>query len=633
MTTHARGIGKRSKESRFALSGRTGSRLGMLVVLVALVSAFLRRHTFAPATKDVAHSLAAMALQLTAAAAVVLAGSALAFCLRRYMQQGTRGRGRLSCLALCSLIYGCFALAKTVAQGVTSAQTLSAAVAALQVAEVTFSGLVVASAISCWFLLSRSVRRATWWTLDALAIAAWLIMSFLPLPQMPEVARESLRLGFTAWVTARLLIRALPLALQLLERLPVQLLIAARHLRSRKSGFLGAIAVLSVLAVSVSSCALTTTLSVMGGFRNDLKTKILGNNAHILVDRKRGAMTDWRKIARRIESTPGVAGASPLVQGEVMISSASNFGGAVIRGVDPLKARKVLDLHDNLRAGTLEALTEPAPSEDEAIEDELPAVIVGQELAKSLRLSTGDEVNIVSPLGTLGPSGPLPKARAFRVAGVFYSGMYEYDMKNIYIALSEAQRFLNMGDAISAVEVKTRDFERAEEIASDIRNRVRGAGLRVQDWKQLNKTLFSALALEKLAMFIALGIAVLVASFCIIGTLTLMVQEKNQSIGVLKALGADDRTIIGIFLFEGLLIGLIGAASGLGLGYLACFCAKHFGIRMNPEVYYIDQLPVHIDSSEFIFVGAAALIVSFLVTVYPSMLASRVHPVEALRYE
>ncbi|MET0286446.1 MAG: ABC transporter permease, partial [Polyangiales bacterium] len=262
----------------------------------------------------------------------------------------------------------------------------------------------------------------------------------------------------------------------------------------------------------------------------------------------------------------------------------------------------------------------------------LPGIVVGQELARSLRLYVGDEVNVVTPLGELGPNGPMPKSRPFRVAGIFYSGMYEYDMKFAYMTLASAQRFLNSGDVASGIEITVRDPDRAQEAAQQIA-KVTPAGTRARPWQELNQNLFRALASEKLAMFIVLGIAIVVASFCIVGTLTLMVQEKGREVAVLKAMGAKDRAIVAIFVLEGTLIGVFGSLLGLGLGYGVCFAAEHFGIRLDPEVYYIDRLPVHIDINEFLTVGLAAIAVSLLITIYPAKLASRLRPVDALRYE
>jgi lipoprotein-releasing system permease protein len=211
--------------------------------------------------------------------------------------------------------------------------------------------------------------------------------------------------------------------------------------------------------------------------------------------------------------------------------------------------------------------------------------------------------------------------------------MYEYDMKFTYVALPTAQSFLGTGDAISGIEVKVRDVDRAPVTAAAITAALGRDELRVRDWQALNSRLFGALELEKLAMFIALGIAILVASFCIAGTLTLMVQEKGREVAILKAMGTADRTVVGVFLIEGGLIGLLGALLGLFLGYMMCFAAEHFGVRMNPEVYYIDRLPVHVDLTEFALTGVAAVFICLMVTIYPALLASRLRPVDALRYE
>ena len=345
-----------------------------------------------------------------------------------------------------------------------------------------------------------------------------------------------------------------------------------------------------------------------------------------------------------------------------MISSLSNRAGALLRGIDPGTVSDVTDLARNMTHGKLEYLEHPERILDsaagnsgrkgpldamiegaertaakglpsESAEDAMPGLIVGQELARALRLVVGDRVTVVSPRGDLGPTGPIPNTRSFRIAGIFFSGMYEYDMKHAYIDLGVAQRFFRSPGRISGIEIKAEDVELAPELAAALGPKLGREELRVRDWKMLNQQLFGALALEKLAMFITLGIAVLIAGFSVFGTLTLLVQEKRREVGILKTMGTSARGVIRIFVIEGLLIGAAGGLMGLGLGFVLTFAAEHFGIRMNPEVYYIDKLPVQLDPTEFALVGASTVVVCLAATLFPAYQASRVRPVDALRYD
>ncbi|MCB9591197.1 MAG: ABC transporter permease [Sandaracinaceae bacterium] len=582
--------------------------------------------------------------------------------------------------------------------------------------------LELIASLTCWFLLPQGFRRWFWGFADTLLlvgfVAVTLLLPIRPDPATPnDITFPSIRLAVTAAFTIRALFRLIPIALDGLEQVGIRALVAARMIRAKKSGFLTTIGALSIMAVSFSSCTLTTTLSVMGGFRNDLKEKILGNNAHVVVDREHGTFEGWVPILETVRAQDEVIAATPYVQGEVMITSSTNLGGAVLRGIDPDTIGDVTELPRNLRHGQMDYLREPerllrlrpaemgagllSPQtgseavargsllddvaavlddarehveaaeaeglgnesestsplddpdriadeideflrededladsqifEEPAMTDVLPGVIVGQELARTLRLHVGDEVNLVSPLGELGPAGPMPRSRPFRVAGIFYSGMYEFDMKMAYTTLEAAQSFLNVGEAISGIEAKVEDTDRAEPVAVAIQQALGARDLRVRAWQEVNRNLFGALQLEKLAMFITLGIAILVASFCIVGTLSLMVQEKRKEVGILKAMGATGQQIVAVFMTQGLMIGSLGAATGLGLGYLTCFIMEHFGIHLNPEVYYIDRLPVHIDASEFVVTGIASVIVCLLATIYPAILGSRLTPLDALR--
>lgn len=553
----------------------------------------------------------------------------------------------------------------------------------------------------------QKIKRTAGFVFDALVIIAFFVatikLPLRPLKDEPLAIYAALaRVGITVLFLIRLLVRGLPILLGLAETLNVQILVAARFLRAKKSGFLGAITGLALLAVTVSSCALTTTLSVMGGFRSDLKRKILGNTAHIVAAPDHSRFENWDAALKTFRSIPGVTHAAPYLSAEVMVSSATNLAGAMVKGMPTTSIRDLTAIAKQLRSGKLEYLDHPEklleltpeerrgespskqasrakqaetksesatrPSEhplalepslqDELVDDVmgslaapeplqqpkeiLPGIIIGQELARALRLFISDEVNIVSPHGDLGPSGPLPKSRPFRVAGIFYSGMYEYDMKHVYMTLASAQQFLAVGNSISGIEGKVRDLEKAPAIANKLRQRLSGKQeLHVRDWRELNKNLFGALALEKLAMFITLGIAILVASFCVISLLSLMVQEKGRGVAILKTMGATDRSIVVVFVLAGAFIGLFGAVLGLALGYSMCFLAEHFVLsamqafglmQVNlAEVYYLDRLPVSMDPLEFVLVGISSIVVCVIVTIYPALLASRIRPVDALR--
>jgi lipoprotein-releasing system permease protein len=528
------------------------------------------------------------------------------------------------------------------------------------------AALIVTLSMSCWFLVPAERRQRFWWVFDAALVIAFVAVSFLfPLSPIEgndtSLARAVARVSITTVFAVRLVLRMIGPLLSTFERIGFRSMVAARHLRAKKTGFLAASGTLSILAVAVSSCMLISVLSVMGGFRADLKKKILGNRAHIVVDQAFEEIDNWQPLLEQTRQTEGVVAATPFLQVEVMVSSLSNRAGAILRGIDSATVSEVTDLGHNLTHGKLEYLRHPerildssisatpaGPLDamihdaeraaarglpDEAREDAMPGLIVGQELARALRLVVGDRVTVVSPRGDLGPTGPIPKTRPFRIAGIFYSGMYEYDMKHAYIDLGVAQRFLRAEGRISGIEVKVEDVERAPALAAELASTIGQDGLRVRDWKMMNQQLFGALALEKLAMFITLGIAILIAGFSVFGTLTLLVQEKRREVGILKAMGTSARSVIRIFVIEGLLIGAAGALMGLGLGFVLTFAAEHFGIRMNPEVYYIDKLPVHLDPTEFALVGTATVVVCLAATLFPAYQASRVRPVDALRYD
>ncbi len=446
--------------------------------------------------------------------------------------------------------------------------------------------------------------------------------------------------------------------------------IASRHVRAHKSGFLTVISLLSIAGVALSAFSLCAVVSIMGGFGADLKRKILGNNAHVRVERRQGGgFEHWRPMLDEVRLAKGVRAATPVAGGEAMASSATNTAGVLLRGVDTVTIGTVIDLISNIEVGKFKYLEQPElldklspdepiglgpggevylkgpdvksflknvdPQVDEALAPEraYPAIIIGRELAKSLHVYVGDEITLVSPLGELGPMGLLPKARRFRVAAIFYSGMYEYDASQAYVTLETAQEFLDLKGAITGIDIRVDEPERVAEVRPLVEKALDDPQLWVRDWKELNKNLFSALKLEKIAAFIVLSLAILVASFCIICTLLLMVTEKSKEIAILKALGATDRGILRIFMTEGIIIGGIGTVFGVATGLVAALGLRWWGVRLDPDVYYVDRLPINVDGSEFTLVALAALAITTLATLYPALAASRLRPVEGIRYE
>jgi lipoprotein-releasing system permease protein len=468
-----------------------------------------------------------------------------------------------------------------------------------------------------------------------------------------------------------LLAAALPWLLDRLEGRTFESFVAARHVRSQKSGFLTVISVLSICGVALSSCALSSVVSVMGGFSQDLKRKILGNNAHIVIDTvSQSAWGDYEDALARVRAVPGVAAATPVVSSEVMVSSPSNLAGVVVRGIDPTSIGNVIELLNNIEVGKFAYLEDPDklrhlgpdeviglgpggeqylkgtelpplgdPDLDPIVRDAIsapplrPGLIIGRELAKTLHVYVGDEVTLVSPLGDLGPMGVMPRTKKFRIAAVFFSGMYEYDASHVYTQMEIAQDYFGMGSKISAIDVKVDDAERAELLTAKVSAALARPDLRVRDWREINKNLFSALKLEKFATFIILSIAIMVASFCIICTLLLMVTEKGKEIAILKAIGASDRAILRTFMTEGVIIGAIGTVFGVATGLAVCTGLSWFGLRLDPDVYYIDRLPINVSGWDFLTVALAAVTICTLATIYPASTASRLRPVDGLRYE
>ena len=407
-----------------------------------------------------------------------------------------------------------------------------------------------------------------------------------------------------------------------------ELFISLRYLKAkRKQIFISLITILSMAGVGLGVMALVVVLSVMSGFEEDLKTKILGTNAHLVIFQHGSPMRDYGEVSRKVEGTEGVVATTPFIFTQAMITSETNVLGVVLRGIDPNTAGRVINIENNLKKGSMDGLKREEGS------SEPPGILVGKELAQTLGIMLGDAVVVVSPLGALAPMGTGPPMKKFRVSGIFDSGMYEYDTTLAYISLKSAQKFLAMDDSVSGVEVKVQDIYGVKEVAREIQKAL-GFPFWTKDWMQMNKSLFAALKLERTVMFIILVLIVLVAAFGIVSTLIMVVMEKNKDIAILKSMGAAGKSIRRIFIFEGLIIGVVGTALGLIGGYVICMLlAKFQFISLPSDIYYISRLPVKMNGIDFLLVALAAIGISFLATLYPSWQASRLDPAVAIRYE
>ncbi len=407
--------------------------------------------------------------------------------------------------------------------------------------------------------------------------------------------------------------------------LPYQLLIAIRYLRSKKKKKgISFNTLITTGGVMVGVMALIVVLSVMSGFHEDLRKKILGVNAHVVVMNFRGGITDYKGVIEKLKSLDDVEALSPFVLGQVMISKADAAHGVYLRGIDPAYETSTTTIRSHMKVGRLEALSKKGG---------LPGVIIGNELAAILNAYLGDVVNIVSPVGEIGPMGMLPRVRQFRVVGIFEIGMYEYDANLILTSLKAAQEFFKTGNSVTGIELRIKDIYRASEVRKMV-PKVLGPAYFARDWMQMNRNLFSALKLEKFTMFIILTLIVVVASFNIVSTLIMNVIEKQREIAILKAMGATNRGIMGIFIFQGLIIGVLGTVLGIIGGYVLCYLIGTYEIiKLPADVYYLSHLPVKTKPMDFILVSISAILISLASTVYPAYQAAKLNPVEPLRYE
>ncbi len=412
--------------------------------------------------------------------------------------------------------------------------------------------------------------------------------------------------------------------------LPFELFVALRYLFSRrKQTFIYVISVMSILGVALGVGALVVVLGVYNGFSTDIRDKILGANAHaIVMSYIPDALDDAQKITDKALATPGVVGATPFLYTEVMLSAPGGVKGLILRGIDPKTAPKVLSILHNMQEGSVEGLILPKDYVG------APGIVIGSELAKRLSLGVGSRVNLLSASGQASAKGFTPKIRPFTVVGVFKTGMFEYDVSLAFVTLPAARTVLGVPqNRITGIELLVNDVYQADSIAKSVEDTL-GSPFYVRHWMEMNANLFAALKLEKIGMFILLTMVVLIGSFSIVTTLVMLVMEKTRDIAILMSMGATKGSIRRIFILQGTLIGFFGTMLGYVLGLTVAYFLKEYQfIKLPQGVYTIDHLPILLTWTDSLLVGASAMLLCFLATIYPARQAAKLEPAEALRYE
>jgi lipoprotein-releasing system permease protein len=445
-----------------------------------------------------------------------------------------------------------------------------------------------------------------------------------------------------------------------------ELFIATRYLRAkRRQAFIGIITGISILGVAAGVASLIVALAINNGFRQDLQERLIGSTSHVSLLRVADdGIKDWPPLLNRLSKQPHVIAAAPAIFEQVLISRGPRARGAVLKGMIPNYERKVGDLLNTVKEGSATALDEAPPeAEKEKDKDDawtaasavhgapataesadslgpirarvaaMPPIILGKDMADNLGATVGSVVEVTSPQGELTPFGMVPKYTRFRVAGIFSSGFYDYDSSWAFARLSDAQRLFGLGDLISVIEFKVDDIYKADEVAHQLEDAA-GSGFMATNWKEQNKALFHALRLERLVTFITIGLIVFVAALNILISLIMMVMEKTRDIAVLMSMGTRNSQVRNVFIAQGVLIGVIGTAIGLLLGYAISYAGGHYHmISLSPEVYSIDYVPFAPRLMDGVLVALVAVGVSFVATLYPSWSAARTLPAESLRYE
>jgi lipoprotein-releasing system permease protein len=407
-------------------------------------------------------------------------------------------------------------------------------------------------------------------------------------------------------------------------------MLSLRYLRARrKEGFISVIAGFSFLGIMLGVATLIIVMAVMNGFRQELLSKILGLNGHLLIQPLESPLTDYAAVADRIAKVPGIYLAAPLVEGQALASSPFNASGVVVRGMRGADLMKLTQISKNVKQGTLDGF------------DDGQGIAIGARLAEQLSVRAGDNLTLVAPRGAVTPMGTTPRIKAYKIAAVFEIGMSEYDSAFVFMPLTEAQAYFNRAGDVTAIEVYTDDpdhIDRFRKLVTD----AAGRPIYMVDWRQRNATFFNALQVERNVMFLILTLIVLVAALNIVSGLIMLVKDKGSDIAILRTMGATQGAIMRVFLITGASIGVVGTGVGFVIGVIVCAYIEDIRRFLSwltntelfsPELYFLSQLPADMNVKETSAVVVMALALSLLATLYPSWRAARLDPVEALRYE
>ncbi len=427
-----------------------------------------------------------------------------------------------------------------------------------------------------------------------------------------------------------------------------ELFVAARYLRAkRRQAVIGVITVISIIGVAAGVASLIIALAINNGFRQDLQDRLLGSSSHVnLLRVEADGIRNWQPLLSELVTQPHVVGGAPAIYEQVLISRGARAQGAVLKGIIPADENKVSDLLNSVKIGSADTLSAPgailpqtSPDTDEPnalssqVTSSMAPIVLGKDMADQLGATVGSVVTATSPQGELTPFGIVPKYARFKVVGIFSSGFYDYDNTWAFIRLSDAQRLFDLSDVVSVLEFKVDDIYKAAEIGRQLETAA-GKGFMSTNWMEQNRALFRALRLERVVTFITIGLIVFVAALNILISLIMMVMEKTRDIAVLVSMGAKKKQVRRIFMYQGMLIGVIGTAIGLVLGYSISWAAGHYHLlSLSAEVYSIDYVPFAPRFSDALLVSLVAIGISFVATLYPSWSAASVLPAEALRYE